>query len=70
LRHGLAFASWKERRDVAAALKPVYRAANADLAREQLEAFATGPWGKRYPAIAPAWAAPVGAGDPVLRLPR
>jgi putative transposase len=55
IRHSLAFASWKERRDVAAALKPVYRAANADLAREQLEAFAAGSWGKRYPAIAPAW---------------
>jgi putative transposase len=55
IRHSLAFASWKERRDVAAALKPIYRAANADLAREQLEEFAAGPWGKRYPAIAPAW---------------
>lgn len=40
---------------MAAALKPVYRAANAELAREQLEEFATRPWGKRYPAIAPAW---------------
>ena len=55
IRHSLAFASWKERRDVAAALNPVYRAANADLAHEQLEEFAAGPWGKRYPAIAPAW---------------
>ena len=55
IRHALAFASWKERRDVAASLKPIYRAANAELAREQLEAFAVGPWGKRYPAIAPAW---------------
>ena len=41
IRHSLAFASWKERRDVAAALKPVYQAANADLAREQLEAADT-----------------------------
>ena len=55
IRHSLAFAAWKERRDVAAALKPVYRAANAELAREQLEEFAAGPWGKRYPAIVPAW---------------
>jgi putative transposase len=55
IRHSLAFASWKERRDLAAALKPIYRAANAEKAREQLEDFAAGPWGLRYPAIAPAW---------------
>ena len=55
IRHSLAFASWKERRDLAAALKPIYRAGNAEKAREQLEDFAAGPWGLRYPAIAPAW---------------
>jgi putative transposase len=55
IRHSLAFASWKERREIVAALKPIYRATNAQHAREQLEAFATGPWGARYPAIAPAW---------------
>ena len=55
IRHSLSFASWKERREVAAALKPVYRAANADLAQEALEAFAAGHWGVRYPAIVPAW---------------
>lgn len=55
IRHSLAFAAWKERRDLAAALKPIYRAANAEAARELLEEFATGPWGSRYPAIAPAW---------------
>jgi len=55
IRHSLAFAAWKERRDLAAALKPIYRAANAEAARELLEEFAAGPWGSRYPAIAPAW---------------
>src|SRR4029450_9647806 len=55
IRHSLAFASWKERRDVAAALKPIYRAATAEIAREQLEGFDAGHWGRRYPAIAPAW---------------
>ncbi len=53
--HSLAFASWKERREVAAALKPVYRAPNAELALKALEDFAAGLWGARYPAIAPAW---------------
>jgi putative transposase len=55
IRHSLAFASWKERREIAAALKPIYRAANAEQATRELEAFAAGPWGDRYPAIAPAW---------------
>ncbi len=55
IRHSLAFAAWKERRDLAAALKPIYRAANAEAAQELLEEFAAGPWGSRYPAIAPAW---------------
>jgi putative transposase len=55
IRPSLAFASWKERREVAAALKPIYRAANADLALDALEVFAASPWGSRYPAIAPAW---------------
>jgi len=55
IRHSLAFASWKERREVAAALKPIYRAANAEHARQHLDEFATGYWGRRYPAIAPAW---------------
>jgi putative transposase len=55
IRHSLAFASWKERRDIASALKPIYRAANAEQPSRELEAFAAGPWGARYPAIAPAW---------------
>ncbi len=55
IRHSMSFVSWKDRREVAAALKPVYRAASADLARAALDAFAEGPWGARYPAIAPAW---------------
>lgn len=29
IRHSLSFASWKERREVAAALKPVYQATSA-----------------------------------------
>lgn len=55
IRHSLAFASWKERRELATALKPIYRAVNADVARDCLEDFAAGFWGRRYPAIAPAW---------------
>ena len=55
LRYALQFASWKERRAIAAALKPIYRAESADAARAELDAFAAGPWGQKYPAIAQAW---------------
>jgi putative transposase len=49
------FASWKERRPVAAALKPIYQADAAAAARERLEDFDRGPWGQKYPAIAQSW---------------
>ena len=55
LRHSLSFASWKDRRELAAALRPIYTAVNDNAAGEALEDFAQGPWGRKYPAIAPAW---------------
>jgi putative transposase len=54
LRHSLSFASWKDRRELVAALRPVYTEVNAEVAREALEDFAAGPWGRNYPAVAPA----------------
>jgi transposase-like protein len=42
IRNSLDYASWKDRRAVAAALKPIYTAANAEAAQEALEAFETG----------------------------
>lgn len=51
----MQFASWKERKVIAAALKPIYRAENAEAARNRLEEFEAGPWGQKYPAIAPSW---------------
>jgi putative transposase len=55
IRYSMQFASWKEHRAVAAALKPVYQAQSAAMARERLEDFAGGPWGQKYPAIAQSW---------------
>ena len=54
IRYSMHFASWKERRPVAAALKPIYQAESAATARERLEDFDRGPWGQKYPAIAKA----------------
>jgi putative transposase len=55
IRYSMHFASWKERRPIGAALKPIYQAESAVLARERLEAFDRGPWGQKYPAIAQSW---------------
>jgi putative transposase len=55
LRHSLSFASWKDRRELAAARQPVYPAVTSEAAREALENCAAGPWGRKYPAVAPAW---------------
>src|SRR5712675_2521728 len=46
IRYSMHFASWKERRPVAAALKPIYQAESAATARERLEDFDRGPGGK------------------------
>jgi putative transposase len=55
LRNSMNFASWKDRKEIAAALKTVYRAADAKAGLAALEAFEAGPWGQKYPAIAPCW---------------
>lgn len=55
IRYSMHFASWKERRPIGAALKPIYQAESAALARERLEDFDRGSWGQKYPAIAQSW---------------
>ena len=52
IRYTMQFASWKQRKAIAAALKPIYRADHADAARQALDAFDEGPWSQKYPAIA------------------
>jgi transposase-like protein len=55
IRNSLEYASWKERRAVAAALKPVYTAPTVEAALAELAAFEQGEWGKRYTPIAASW---------------
>lgn len=40
---------------MAAALKQIYKAKDADAGLAELDRFAEGPWGKKYPAIAQSW---------------
>ncbi|MFM8802222.1 MAG: IS256 family transposase [Tagaea sp.] len=55
IRHSMEFASWKDRKTVAQALRAIYRATDAKAGQDALAAFANGPWGVRYPAIAQSW---------------
>jgi len=55
IRHSMDFASWKDRKSVAQALRAIYRAADAKAGQAALDAFAQGPWGEKYPAIAQGW---------------
>jgi len=51
IRHSMNFASWKNRKSVAQALRAVYRAVDAVAGLAALDDFETGPWGEWYPAI-------------------
>src|SRR5262245_47867972 len=55
LRHSLDYASWKERKRLAAALRAIYTASSAEAAGAALEAFAASDWGARFPTVVAAW---------------
>ncbi len=55
IRNSLDYAGWKDRKHVAQALRPIYTAASEQAARDELQAFANGPWGSKYPTIAQSW---------------
>lgn len=55
LRNSLNLASWKDRKGLAAALKPIYQAATAEAAAAALEAFADGDWGRQFPTVPAMW---------------
>jgi putative transposase len=55
IRNSLNYASWKDRRVMAQALKPIYTAASAEAAQAELDAFELGPWGQRFPTVVAAW---------------
>jgi transposase-like protein len=55
IRSSRDYANWKERRVVAAALKPIYTAPTVEAALAALAEFERGPCGQRYAPIAQAW---------------
>ena len=55
IRNSLRFVSYSERQAVAAALKPIYTAADADAARAELDAFTASELGRKNPTVAKAF---------------
>lgn len=55
LRHSMSFASYKDRKAVAVALKAVYSAVDPAAAEAALTDFEESDLAARYPAIAPSW---------------
>ena len=55
IRNSLNLASWKDRKALAAALKPIYQAATAEASASALQAFAQSEWGQKFPTVAAMW---------------
>ncbi|MGI2325141.1 MULTISPECIES: IS256-like element ISMca5 family transposase [unclassified Methylococcus] len=55
IRNSLDYASWKDRKALAAALKPIYTAPSAEAAAAQLDALEAGPWGQKFPTVVATW---------------
>jgi transposase-like protein len=55
IRNSLDYASWKDRKALASAIKPIYTAPSAEAAQSELDAFEAGPWGKKFPTVVAAW---------------
>ena len=55
IRNSLGYASWKDRKAVAAALRPIYTAPGAQAAEAALTEFEQSEWGTRLPHVAASW---------------
>lgn len=55
MRNSLDYAGWKDRKALAAALRPIYTAASAEAALAALDEFERGEWGRKFPTVVSAW---------------
>jgi transposase-like protein len=55
LRNSLEYGNWKQRKPLAAALRPIYTAPSADAAMAALDDFERGPWGRQFPTVVASW---------------
>jgi len=54
IRNSIRYCSWKDRKAVVKALRPIYQAPSIDAAVDALDGF-DAEWGDRYPAIVDLW---------------
>lgn len=55
IRNTLDYANWKERKPLAAAIKPIYTAPSVEAAQTELDAFEQSAWGTKFPTVVAAW---------------
>ena len=55
IRHSLEYASWRDRRALAAGLKSIYTAPTAEAASRALDAFEASPLGQQFPTVGTSW---------------
>ena len=55
IRNSMDYASWKDRKPLAAAIKPIYTAPSAEAALAELDAFERSPLGLKFPTVGAAW---------------
>jgi len=68
IRASLRFASWKDRKAITAALRPIYTAATVEAATDAMDTFEL-EWGDRYPGIVKVWRSAWEQFTPFLRFP-
>jgi len=68
IRASLRFASWKDRRAITSALRPVYSAPSVEAAADAMDTFEL-EWGERYPGIVKLWRGAWEQFTPFLRFP-
>jgi putative transposase len=69
VRNCMRYASWKDRKAIAAALRPIYTAATVAGAEQALDEFAGSDVGRRCPAVLQAWRRAWNEFTPFLDLP-
>jgi putative transposase len=69
IRNSLSYVTWKDRRPVVAALKPIYNADTAALAEAALVDFEKA-WGRQYPTVVRSWKTNWERVVPFLAFPR
>ncbi|MGD7706087.1 IS256 family transposase [Microlunatus sp. Y2014] len=55
IRNSMRYASWKDRKAIAAALRPIYTAPSVAAAEHALDTFAASEIGRRCPAVVDVW---------------